>query len=79
MAVRVEAAMRRIKCMRLNGWGAGCGGWFQVMGTTSLWSTEYATTVTVDYYGNENYDGSDTSNNMYQVKGRSRTVAILSV
>ena len=39
-----------------------------VMGPESLYSTAYPQTTSVDYYGGETYDYSDTTNNMYQVK-----------
>ena len=41
--------------------------YFAVMGPGSLYSTANAQTTTVDYYGGETYDYSDTSNNMYQI------------
>ena len=37
-----------------------------VMGDESLWSANTAETTTVDFYGRETYDTSDTSHNMYQ-------------
>jgi hypothetical protein len=37
-----------------------------VMGDESLWSANTAETTTVDYYGRETYDTSNTSHNMYQ-------------
>ncbi|GMH64177.1 hypothetical protein TrLO_g325 [Triparma laevis f. longispina] len=40
--------------------------WYAVYGESSLYSTATAETTTVDYYGREVYDKSDTSNNMYQ-------------
>ncbi|GMH88937.1 hypothetical protein TrST_g3681 [Triparma strigata] len=40
--------------------------WYAVYGESSLYSTAHAETTTVDYYGHEVYDTSDTSNNMYQ-------------
>lgn len=37
-----------------------------VMGDDSLYSSSNAETTTVDYWGHEDYDYSDTTNNMYQ-------------